>query len=196
MLKFWLLIALLILPISSDAEASDTSSGDLMAAYPQARNELVALLACRAYYVGQHYQEKVPAEVIAAHSSVACIKEREQFIKKIGNSLGAPQFLVRLDRIFVTKVNKIRESGPPSGPGPDWSKCLLKQVVVPASVAGVDGSMNAAFAACKKEEDAMAASLSARLRPSEVPKASYTIRQGLVAGLRNWILQAVNRNVH
>ena len=94
MLKFWLLIALLILPISSDAEASDTSSGDLMAAYPQARNELVALLTCRAYYVGQHYQEKVPAEVIAARSSVACIKEREQFIKKIGNPLGGPQFLV------------------------------------------------------------------------------------------------------
>jgi hypothetical protein len=166
-----------------------------MAAYPQARTELVALLTCRAYYVGQHYQEKVPAEVISAHSSEACIKEREQFIKRIENPLGAPQFLTRLDRVFVTKVNKIRESGPPSGVGPDWSKCLLKHVVVPTSVAGVDNAMDAAFSACKKEEDATAASLSARLRPSEVPKALYTIRQSLMQGLRNWILQAVNRNV-
>jgi hypothetical protein len=185
-----------MLSFSYDAEASDASSGDLMAAYPQARSELVALLTCRAYYVGQHYQDKGPAEVISARSSEACIKEREQFIKRIGNQSGGPQFLARLDRIIVAKVNKVRESGPPSGPGPDWSKCLANHVVVPASVAGVDNAMNTAFSACKKEEDAVAAFLSARLSPSEVPKALSTVRQGFTQGLRNSILQALDRSVH
>lgn len=161
---------------------------DLFEYYPFAKDELVKFVACRAFYVSQHYNDPEPSLKISEKSSIACKIEADVLLEKIQSSADRYAFLNQIDILVANKVDQIRQTGIPQGPGPVWAKCVtdkvdMNELGAAKSRDAVNVVFGRAYAGCLPEEHGLLDSLSLRTSRSDAQNILKRMKQEIEEGL-------------
>ncbi|BBF68839.1 hypothetical protein [Sphingomonas bisphenolicum] len=164
---------------------------DLYAAYPNAKDEFSKWAICRAGYVGQHFQEKISEALVAEHSADACLAEGQALSVKIIQAKGDPSVFIRkVDAVVRAKVAQLRQRGLPTTPSGEWARCVTTKWKPPASRAGADAALNAAYFECDAEEGKLRAYVKLGAGDAEVPRVIGALKDGM----RNQLLLLLEKS--